>query len=89
MRRTIPLLLALLLAPSVLARDSALHQRLVLEVREALAGIHRAPGEMVIRDVEFWRRAEKRLRGMGAMVGEFPLPAESDMLRPRDGMVSG
>ncbi len=58
-----------------------------LEVRERLARaldrVGMCPGDLQVRDVRKWRINEQRYREMGIMVGEFPLPSESDPLRPR------
>jgi len=57
-----------------------------LAVRERLARaldlVGMSPGDLSVRDARMWRLNEKRFRELGIMVGDFPLPAGRDALRP-------
>jgi hypothetical protein len=76
---TIAMLVLLSLA-SVVAEETPLRSRIREEIARALAHVDLAPDDLVVRDERFWKKNEGRLREMGALVGDVPLPRDGSPL---------
>ncbi|MEN8151853.1 MAG: hypothetical protein ABFS86_18710, partial [Planctomycetota bacterium] len=62
--------------------DTALSARLRSEVAAALAKIGLRPGDLVVRDIEALTKNAKRWRESGTWQGDWPMPKESEPMRP-------